>query len=345
VAVPVDLDVGHMAPPAGLLARAIGPRAKVFVVAHLFGTHIDLGPLIRAARARGLVVVEDCAQAFDGHAYQGHPEADLSMFSFGPLKTATALGGALIRVRKPELLRRMRGLQAVYPVQPDARQLKRVLQFAALKLATSRPVLGAIYKGFHASGRDYEDALSESVRNVAPLKSDRQLRQRPSAGMLALMARRLGQFREGSLAGRAAKGRRLRELIGDAVVLPGQANAHHDYWVFPILVDEPRAFIERLRAAGFDGANLPRSQAVEAPGHAPEMAPKLAAQALSDLIVVPCYDSMPDAELARQAEVIRAAAAAVGSARTRGYADRDPDWTRNDRGAGPAPLLGAANGD
>ena len=345
VPVPVDLDVAHMAPPVGLLRRAIGPRARVLVVAHLFGTRIDLDPVIAVAREHGLLVIEDCAQAFGGHAYRGHPAADVSMFSFGPLKTATALGGALIKVSNPALRARMRALQADYPVQPNAKQLKRVLQFAALKIVTSRPVLGAIYRFFHARGRDYEDALSESVRNVAPLKSSKQLRQQPSAGLLRLMARRLGQFRDGSLAQRRAKGERLRALLDDAVVLPAQGNGHHDYWVFPMLVDDPKAYIERLRAGGFDGANLPRSQAVEAPERAPELEPRVAAQALSDLIVVPCYADMPDAEIARQAALIREIARDVGSERTRAYADGSPDWTLNDRRARPSAAAGAGHGD
>jgi perosamine synthetase len=345
VAVPVDLDVAHMAPAVGLLRQAIGPRAKVLVVAHLFGSRVDLDPLVAVAKEHGLIVVEDCAQAFDGHAYRGHPAADVSMFSFGPLKTATALGGALLRVRDPALRSRMRALQATYPVQPNAKQLKRVLQFAALKIVTSRPVLGAIYRFFHARGQDYEDALSESVRNVAPLKSSKQLRQQPSVGLLALMARRLARFPDGSLADRQTKGERLRQLLGDAVVLPAQANAHHDYWVFPILVDDPKAYIERLRAGGFDGANLPRSQAVEAPEYAPHLEPKLAARALSDLIVVPCYDGMPDSEIVRLAEVIREITRDVGSERTRAYAAASPDWTANDRRAEPRAAAGVGYGD
>jgi dTDP-4-amino-4,6-dideoxygalactose transaminase len=319
VPIPVDLDVAHFAPRMDKLEQAISNRSRVLVIAHLFGTRLDLDPMVAFARKHNLLLVEDCAQVFDGKGYEGHRDADVRMFSFGPLKTSTALGGALIRVRDPELRERMRRLQATYPVQTTAKQLKRVAQFAALKVVTSRFVMQRIYSFFHARGQDYEDAVSERVRNVAPLGSSRKLRYQPSLAMLRLMARRIFGYREGSLAETAAIGRRLRDLIGDSVVLPAQANPVHNYWVFPMLVDQPQAFIEGLRDKGFDCADLPRSQAVSPPEDRPQLEPKLAAQALSDMVVVPCYPGMPDSEIRREAEAIREIAGRVGSARTRAY--------------------------
>ena len=72
--------------------------AKVLIVAHLFGCRLQFDHLVDAAHEAGLIVVEDCAQAFNGRGYPGHPKSDVVMFSFGPLKNATALGGALVRV-------------------------------------------------------------------------------------------------------------------------------------------------------------------------------------------------------------------------------------------------------
>jgi len=81
--------------------------------------------------------------------------------------------------------------------------------------------------------------------------------------------------------------------------MPAQANAHHDYWVFPLIVDEPRKLIDGLRAEGFDAAHLPRSQHIAAPRNRRNSS--LSRRRISrDLIVIPCYDTMPDEELARQ---------------------------------------------
>jgi perosamine synthetase len=305
VPVPVDLDLSSMGPSLEKLGAAITPRSRIFVAAHLFGARLNLDPLFALASSNGIITVEDCAQAFNGRAYPGSPAADLNMFSFGPIKTSTALGGALIRVRDDTLRGRMRAIQATYPIQPDKKQLKRVFQFMGLKLITARPVLGAIYKYYHSRGQDYEDSLADRVRDVAPLKTAKNLRFQPSTAMLALLSRRLDEFDIQAIRDRTNKGERLRDMIGGAVAMPAQANSHHDYWVFPLMVDEPRKFIDGLRAEGFDAADLPRSQHIAAPKDRPELEPETAAHVMRDLVVIPCYDSMPDEELERQARVIK----------------------------------------
>jgi dTDP-4-amino-4,6-dideoxygalactose transaminase len=324
VPVPVDLDIAPMAPSLERLEAALTPKSRVLVVAHLFGTRLDMQPIVDFARRHYLILVEDCAQAFNGRDFCGHPDSDLALFSFGPLKTATALGGALIVVRDADLRARMRSIQSTYPVQKNPNQLKRIFQFSALKIITSRWVMGLIFRFFKARNQDYEDAISDNVRNVAPLGKARQRRYQPSAGMLALMHRRLGNFVEGSLESRAAMGRKLRDLLDGSIVLPAQGTNYHDYWVFPVLVDEPGIFIKRLRENGFDGANLPRSQAVPAPDYAEHLTPKTAAQMLADMVVVPCYPGMPEREIQRQAELLRQIAAEVGTARTKSYANMVP---------------------
>lgn len=305
VPVPVDVDVGSMGPTLERLEKVITPRSRVFVAAHLFGARLDFDPLFEHVRSKGIVAVEDCAQAFNGRAYPGSAKADLSLFSFGPIKTSTALGGALIRVHDDGLRARMRAIQADYPMQPDMKHLKRIVQFMGLKLVTSRPVLGAIYRYYHARGRDYENSIADRVRDVAPLKTAGNLRFQPSSAMLALLDRRLDEFDIQDIRVRTSKGEKLRDLIGGAVAMPAQANAHHDYWVFPLLVEEPRKLIDGLRAEGFDAADLPRSQHIAAPADRPELEPRTAAGVMRDLVVIPCYDTMPDAELARQAAAVK----------------------------------------
>ena len=97
VAVPIDVNPADMSPSLNDIDRAITPRTKAILIAHLFGTRLPLQPFAGKAKEHGLLLWEDCAQAFDG-CYAGHPEADAVMFSFGPIKTATALGGGLLRV-------------------------------------------------------------------------------------------------------------------------------------------------------------------------------------------------------------------------------------------------------
>jgi dTDP-4-amino-4,6-dideoxygalactose transaminase len=319
VPVPVDLDVAHAAPSIERLEKAITPRSKVFVAAHLFGARMDLDPVFDFARSKGLIAVEDDAQAFNGRHYPGSPVADVCMYSFGPIKTSTALGGALIRVKPSELRARMREILGTYPVQPEAQHRSRISKFMGLKIITLRPVMQMIYRYYKARGENYEDSLANKVRDVAAPASDKapsgnanvKIRFQPSATMLWLMNRRLARFEIGEVDQRRMKGETLTKLIGDAVVLPGMANPHHDYWVYPLLVSKPKKFIEALRAEGFDAADLPRSQHIAEPADRPELKPAVAAAVMRDLIVVPCYDTMPDRELERLAAVVKKVAATV----------------------------------
>jgi perosamine synthetase len=121
-AVPLDLKTATLEPQSELLEKALSHRTRAILVAHLFGGRFDLGPVAAFARRHGLLLVEDGAQAFRGPGDPGDPLADVSMFSFGTLKTASAVGGAVLHVRDPDLLGRMRRAQERWPVQRRRRR-------------------------------------------------------------------------------------------------------------------------------------------------------------------------------------------------------------------------------
>ena len=89
------------------------------VIAQLFGSRNDLSAVSSIAAARGLLLVEDCAQCYDGTARR-LGTADVEMYSFGTIKTATCLGGGVLLVRDPALRVRIRMRQDRYPIQPTA---------------------------------------------------------------------------------------------------------------------------------------------------------------------------------------------------------------------------------
>ena len=304
VPVPVDLDREHMGPNLELLERAITRQTRAIVVAHLFGTRLDLDPLCVLAKRHNLFIIEDCAQAFDGPTFAGHPEADASLFSFGPLKTSTALGGALLRIRDLDLAARMRTLQSSYSIQSQKAYLKRILKFGAFTIITSPTMFGWVAGFFRLKGEDYEDAISDKVREVASLGSAKKMRQQPSTALCAMMHRRLRAWKKEHLNGRIQAGESLLALLKNVVVCPGIQNPLHTFWVFPILAEKPNEMIAALRKEGFDGAILSRSEAVSAPDDRPELDPEVAKTVLAQMIILPCYAGMPADELAREAKTV-----------------------------------------
>jgi dTDP-4-amino-4,6-dideoxygalactose transaminase len=112
---PVDIDPQTLAPHLRMLESAHTSRTRVLLVAYLFGGPMDVGPVAGFAREHGLILVEDCAQAFQGPEAVGDPATDVSMYGFGILKTSTALGSAVLRAARAVL--RVARCRARYPGQ------------------------------------------------------------------------------------------------------------------------------------------------------------------------------------------------------------------------------------
>ena len=99
VCVPVDLDLDTLAVNAEALAAAVTPQTRAVLVAHVYGARANMAPVIACAERHRLLVIEDCAEAFDGLRYRGHPRSDAVLFSFGPIKFGSVFQGGLLRVR------------------------------------------------------------------------------------------------------------------------------------------------------------------------------------------------------------------------------------------------------
>lgn len=96
------------------IAEAITSRTKAILPVHLYGQPVDLDPILELARARGLRVVEDAAQAhgarYKGKRVGGH--GDIVCWSFYPGKNLGALGdGGAVTTNDPQLAERIRVLR------------------------------------------------------------------------------------------------------------------------------------------------------------------------------------------------------------------------------------------
>jgi len=300
VPVPIDLEPATISPRPALVRRAITDRTRVLVVAHLFGGHVDLFELAELCRSKGILLVEDCAQAFQGPGETGYLRADVSMFSFGILKTATALGGAMLTVRSPGLLRRMRSIQQRWPVQRRSAHLERIVQtavFVALIRPSPYAVLARLARALEL---DFDRMVNSSARAFPAGSTDelvRRLERQPCAPLLKLMAFRFDTFDRGRLLARAAAGEELAALLPAGFHVGGLA-PDHTHWLFPIVADRPRDLIEVARAAGFDAARAASSvKAVSAPPDRPELEPVCAQSVMSRLVFLPAYPELPPGAL------------------------------------------------
>jgi perosamine synthetase len=258
------------------------------------------------ARRHGLLVVEDCAQAFAGVGYQGHPQADASMFSFGSIKSSTALGGAVLRVRNPELLAQMRAAQAVYPVQPRWSYLKRLAKYAMLKALACRPICGLFVRVCRAIGCDYDRMVNRAARGFPGDDFFDQIRRQPSAPLLAMLERRLTRRDYRRSERHVAKGTALAASLRNSVSCPGAAVVPHTYWVFPILVEQPDQMLEHLTLAGFDATQGQSLCVVHPPADRLGQRATAAEDLLAKVVFLPFYPEMPPRQSQRMARAVLA---------------------------------------
>ena len=321
VPVPVDLDPETLAPDADEAAAAVTPRTRLLVVAHLFGGRVDLTPLVEVARRHGLVLVEDCAQSLRGADDGGDARADVTMFSFGSIKTCPALGGAVLHVRDEAVRARMHELSATWPVQPRREYARRVGRFAALVALQHPVVYGAFVRTARALGRDVDAAVNETVRALRPPSPGAPdafaawLRRRPSAPLLALLERRLRTFDQARLAARKAQGEEVAAALPSVLFHPGRRALDRTHWVFPVVPREPRDLIRVLRAAGFDATAATTSIAV-VPAPPGRPLPRRAAELMRSIVFLPVYPELPPGARRRllralESEPLAAHAAAV----------------------------------
>jgi dTDP-4-amino-4,6-dideoxygalactose transaminase len=112
--VPVEPDPRTYNLDPARLAAALTPRTRAIMPVHLYGQPADMDPLLAFARAHGLLVIEDAAQAH-GARYAGQPVGalgDAAGWSFYPTKNLGALGDAgAVTTNDAELADRVRVLR------------------------------------------------------------------------------------------------------------------------------------------------------------------------------------------------------------------------------------------
>lgn len=265
-AVPVDIELDTLAPSVEELERARTDQTRALLVAHLFGSRIDLEPILEFTRRHGLKLLEDGAQVFGTEHYRGHPEADVAMFSFGTIKTATALGGALLKVRDPETLEAMKALREAQPLWPRSAFLRKVGRATVMKFLSYELPYAAAVGLCERAGVDHEEKLHRSARgfhgDLLP-----SIRHRPNAALLALLDWRLQTYPDYRIEHRSRAVHDVLAKLPESVRAVGLAAPAHTHWVFAVSCDEPGQLIEHLRNHEFDATGAATVTAIEKDGY------------------------------------------------------------------------------
>ncbi len=307
VAAPLPLET--MWPTLDDLESLRTPRTRAVLVAHLFGARGDLSGIAQWCRIHDLTLIEDAAQRWQGREFCGDAEADLSFFSFGTIKTATSMGGAIVTGNDQGLVDTMRDLQNRYAVQSRRQYFAKLLKGFFFRLLGNPILFGIFYRVIDLTyGLGTTDRLLRKVSRSFPDGSFPQvLRYQPSTPLLATMYAIERRYDATRVTARANAGEYLRQLLEEAkanlVHLGGRA-PRHSHWLFPVAVEDPKRLVDAAREAGFDATDG-ASTLVALPMQAGETLER----AMRHVVYLPVYPEMSPKDLERLAAVVTKAAA------------------------------------
>jgi perosamine synthetase len=307
-AVPVDLDPDTLAPSVATFEAACTDWTRGLLVAHLLGGRLDVDPLLDFVRRLGLLLVEDSAQAFTGPASLAPSGTDVSLFSFGMIKTATAAGGAVMIVDDPPLLARLRAAHDGWPRQRAGSYGTRLAKIAALAVFNEPRRFAVLQRMCRSAGVDLDGMINASTRSFAGgpdmLVS---IRRRPAAGLVALLHRRLRRVDTDRVAARAALGEELAAGLPGAYRHPGQRLHRRTHWLFPVAAPDPDGLVAELRRRGVDASQGTSNLAAVAAEDG--RVPPRAAELMANIVYLPCYPELGSDGRDRILAALRTAAA------------------------------------
>jgi len=311
--VPVAVDPHTMRPDVRALAAAITPRTKMFVAAYLFGGRTSLAQCSTITRAHGVTLVADAAQAFGSENSDDEPrwlmdeDADVTLLSFGSIKTATAFGGGVAVCRDHALADRMRVVQASWERRGRRKHLRRALTYLAFG-ACMRPRTWPVVLWFvRCRGLEPDAALNELMRGFGAGTSPEALRdavrRRPDSGLEATVARRLARGVDRSVRRRQEVGRAIGRQLGMHLV--GNRAAAHAWWMLPVACRDPLER-QRLRSAllrsGFDAVPIEATTYVDLGVTHGSLPP---VRSLQHALILPSPHGMSMRAALRMAEIVR----------------------------------------
>ena len=144
-------------------------RVDAIIVTHLYGLLADIEDIVKLAKSRGILVIEDCAQSHGAvrHGKKAGSFGDIACFSFYPTKNLGALGdgGAIVTSSKDlaDLVKKLReyGWDKKYCVTLSGGRNSRLDEMQAAILRFKLPLLDQ----WNARRRYIANRYSKSICN------------------------------------------------------------------------------------------------------------------------------------------------------------------------------------
>ncbi|PYS09593.1 MAG: hypothetical protein DMG15_23355 [Acidobacteria bacterium] len=255
----VDIDPETLNIDPVRVEAAITPKTRAIVPTHLYGQPCDMEPIMAAARAHGLLVIEDCAHAL-GAAYKGRKVGtfgNASFFSFQMLKPLNTYGGGMALTNDAALAARVRRLSEAEE-WPEAKNVFKKILLGNLQRKLIGPygftftMFLAFYIASFFGDYDLSRYLWEKIRPLDPLPDSYRRRYTNAQAMIGLeMLKNIDAF---NALNRAHAKRVTAGLSGvDGVRPPAELSQTESvYYQYCIRAADPDRLKHRAIRAGVD---------------------------------------------------------------------------------------------
>ncbi len=256
-----DVDPGTFEITAQTVEAVITPKTRAIIPTHLFGRTCPMPDLEALARARGVDLIEDCAQACGAmmDRVRAGSRGRAAYFTFGITKNFSTYSGGLVATSDDGLAQDMRARMADFAAPGRGALIKQGITAGAMNVATQRAVfnlsLAPVLRRARVADADpVHTRFEESVAPISDAQIER-LRWRPGAaqaqaGLRQLETvdarneerRRVGAALLAALAARGVRG----------LPAPAEPGGDHIYVSFALRRAAREGFGRALRRAGVD---------------------------------------------------------------------------------------------
>lgn len=254
IPVPIDINLETLITPADKIEAAITSHTRLIVVAMLYGVTFDLTEIGEIAKKKGIPIFEDCAECYSGNNFFGSECAEATVFSFGPIKTATAFGGGVIIVRNQEVFSKMNSIHSKYPVQPKKAYVVKVLRYSLGMISLNSTIANNIIRRTsHLFNIDHKKYVVKLMRGFPPSTGLEIYRFQPCNGLLSFLHWRLTNIDQEELMKSMEKLNKATQVLTDGkVFVPGHQTKRKVYWLYPVIVNNANLDHVSLNNAGID---------------------------------------------------------------------------------------------
>lgn len=245
----IDINPETFQPDLLDINRKVNKKTRAIVIAQLFGSIVDLEPLKEIKKKYPkILIIEDAAQSYNGD-YTGSDVADITLFSFGTIKTQTALGGGVMIIDKHELYDQLSIKHQAYPVSSRLSFLMKLIKVSLLKILSLPLIYAIIVKASRGLNINLNQYLYQLTKGFSK-NFYKNIRKRPTDPLLRLLSDRLKTKNKEMIQHRQYYG----NLVGDTLSQFGtvfEAKATNtSHWLVPFSTKTPD-FMDHAYQTGF----------------------------------------------------------------------------------------------